>query len=248
MANREIRSGARSISASRLLLTNELQVRKVMDQSDRDRAELIGRLIRESRLQNHLSVDDCGQALGIEPDSYKLIEKGEVVLSLPDLEVLAMYFGVSVAYFWQGKVRERQNQVDFIGYLALRQAIIGTTLRQYRKEMETELGQLAEITGINGEKITAYESGHVVPFFDLEKILRALGHSVKDLNDDAHGPLAEHEENLVYRIGFENLTPKQKRFVSQPINQSYLETAIRLSKLDADKLRIIAEGILEITY
>ena len=208
----------------------------------------MGRLIRDARIHNHLSVEECSEALGIEPDSYRMIEEGDVAPSLPDIEVLAMYFGVSMAYFWQGEPQKRGDPIDYIGYLTLRQAIIGTTLRQYRKETATALEDLAEATGIDGDQITAYESGKVVPFFDLEKILIALGRSVNDLSSEARGPLAQHEKSLVYKEGFENLTPEQKQFISQSINQGYLDTAMRLSEMDADNLRKIAEGILEITY
>jgi hypothetical protein len=47
---------------------------------------------------------------------------------------------------------------------------------------------------------------------------------------------------------FEQLPPDIKAFVVEPINLSYLQTAMRLSELDVDKLRSIAEGILDITF
>ena len=37
-------------------------------------------------------------------------------------------------------------------------------------------------------------------------------------------------------------------FVSKPINRPYLELAIRLSEMSVDRLRAVAEGLLEITY
>jgi len=37
-------------------------------------------------------------------------------------------------------------------------------------------------------------------------------------------------------------------FVSKPINRPYLELAIRLSEMSVDRLRSVAEGLLEITY
>jgi hypothetical protein len=38
-----------------------------------------------------------------------------------------------------------------------------------------------------------------------------------------------------------------KLFIADSRNFAYLETAMRLSEMDADRLRNIAEGILEIT-
>jgi transcriptional regulator with XRE-family HTH domain len=219
-----------------------------MNQIERTRAGLIGGLIREARLENRLSIDDCGRVLGIGPDSYQLIEEGKAAPSLPDLEVLAMYFGVSMEYFWGSEELEKDSYIDFARYMTLRHAIIGTTLRQFRTQKGITIDVLAEITGIESEQIGAYESGGVIPYFDLEKILQSLARSVRDLTDDVHGPLAQHEDTLAYERGFERLSPEMKRFVTQDINLGYLKTAIRLSKMSADNLRKIAEGILEITY
>ncbi len=44
------------------------------------------------------------------------------------------------------------------------------------------------------------------------------------------------------------LSPEVRDFVLKPINQSYLELAMKLSKMPAGQLRVIAEGLLEITY
>ncbi|GMQ78811.1 MAG: hypothetical protein BMS9Abin02_1349 [Anaerolineae bacterium] len=219
-----------------------------MNQIERTRAGLIGGLIREARLEKRLSIDDCGRALGIGPDSYQLIEEGKAAPSLPDLEVLAMYFGVSMAYFWGNEELEEDSHIDFARYMALRHAIIGTTLRQFRTEKGITIDELAKTTGIEGEQIRSYESGDVIPYFDLENILQSLARTVKDLTDDVHGPLAQHEDSLAYKKGFERLSPEMQRFVTQDINLGYLETAVRLSKMNAENLRKIAEGILEITY
>jgi hypothetical protein len=37
-------------------------------------------------------------------------------------------------------------------------------------------------------------------------------------------------------------------FVAEPINGAYLETAMHLSEMDAQRLRTIAESLLEITF
>jgi hypothetical protein len=43
--------------------------------------------------------------------------------------------------------------------------------------------------------------------------------------------------------------PKELQdFVSKPVNRPYLELALRLSGLSVEKLRAVAEGLLEITY
>ena len=38
-----------------------------------------------------------------------------------------------------------------------------------------------------------------------------------------------------------------QQFVSKPVNQPYLELAQRLSEMSVERLRSVAEGLLEIT-
>ena len=43
------------------------------------------------------------------------------------------------------------------------------------------------------------------------------------------------------------LPAELQAFVSQPVNRPYLELAIKLSSMSSDKLRSVAEGLLDIT-
>jgi hypothetical protein len=47
---------------------------------------------------------------------------------------------------------------------------------------------------------------------------------------------------------FSELPSELQQFVCKPINRPYLELAMRLSDLPVDRLRTVAEGLLEITY
>ena len=47
---------------------------------------------------------------------------------------------------------------------------------------------------------------------------------------------------------FLELPPELQDFVSRPINRPYLELALKLSDMSADKLRAIAETLLDITF
>jgi hypothetical protein len=39
-----------------------------------------------------------------------------------------------------------------------------------------------------------------------------------------------------------------REFICKPVNLPYLKLAMRLSELSVEKLRAVAEGLLEITY
>jgi hypothetical protein len=46
---------------------------------------------------------------------------------------------------------------------------------------------------------------------------------------------------------FAELSPELQDFISKPINRPYLEIAQRLGEMSVEKLRAVAEGLLEIT-
>ncbi len=47
---------------------------------------------------------------------------------------------------------------------------------------------------------------------------------------------------------FLQLPPELQNFVSKPVNRPYLELAMKLSSMSTDKLRSVAEDLLEITF
>ena len=46
---------------------------------------------------------------------------------------------------------------------------------------------------------------------------------------------------------FLDLPKELQAFVCQPVNRPYLELAMKLSSMSTDKLRSVAEGLLDIT-
>jgi hypothetical protein len=64
---------------------------------------------------------------------------------------------------------------------------------------------------------------------------------------DQHGPVGLWNTQQRAVKGFSELKPELQAFVSKPINRPYLELAQRLSEMSVDRLRAVAEGLLEIT-
>jgi hypothetical protein len=44
------------------------------------------------------------------------------------------------------------------------------------------------------------------------------------------------------------MSPEMQAFLINPVNVSYLDTAKKLSEMDVEQLRQVAESLLEITY
>ena len=81
---------------------------------------------------------------------------------------------------------------------------------------------------------------------DLEMLSDKLHQSIKYF-EDQHGPVGMWSAQQRAMEDFKELPPEMQIFVSKPINRPYLELAQRLSEMSVEKLRAVAEGLLEIT-
>jgi transcriptional regulator with XRE-family HTH domain len=219
-----------------------------MDEKDVTRAKILGVLIQDARRHTGRAAEDCAAMLNISPEQFAEVEAGARVLSLPDLEALAIFLKVPMAHFWGGKVLHEQSPRDYSQIILLRQRIVGALLRQTRIESGRSVDDVAQHLAVASELVQRYEMGEEpIPYFQLESAARYLGQTI-DHFSDSQGPLVRHEaEQRVYRR-FEQMPLEMKTFVTEPINQSYIETAMRLSEMDVHKLRSIAEGLLDITF
>lgn len=212
------------------------------------RAEFLGRLLREARLAAGYTIQECSAVINMRVLDFESLEVGNHIASLPELEVLAMYLKVPMSYFFGNTNVVEQSEIDYSGYLALRQMMIGTMLGQVRIKANLSVEELAADTGIAVNQLLAYETGqYPIPYFELETLAARLDASIKVFVDDEYGPLAENEAELELEKRFADWSPRMKMFIADSRNLAYLETAMRLSEMDADRLRNIAEGILEIT-
>lgn len=220
-----------------------------MDETDSNRAKVLGELILKARESSGCTVEECADLLGISAEAYVSIEGDGADISLPELEALALFFRVPMAYFWGSESLVEGKSTDFELYVSLRQRILSSLLRQARLDAELSIEQLAEQVDLDAQLISSYEAGEQsIPYFNLENLADNLNLDIQYLATEGHGPLAKLESERQMLKRFNELPPDVQAFVVEPINLSYLETAMRLSKMDADKLRGIAEGLLDITF
>lgn len=215
------------------------------------RAKKLGVLIRDARLCASRSLADCAQALGISPVVFEAYELGEQAPSLPELEMLAYTFGLPLEHFYGSHLLEKNHHlkegVTPEVLLGLRQRMVGAQIRKRRIEMELSLGELAVSSGISPEELESYELGlKSVPLPELDALAFVLHCTVKDFQDQ-HGPVGLWFTQQYALKDFQSLSPELQAFISKPVNRPYLEMAQRLSELSVDKLRLVAEVLLEIT-
>lgn len=220
-----------------------------MSETELSRAQILGNLIRDARLYAGLRHRDCAKVLGITEDDYKLAETGEYSVTLPDLEVLALYLKVPMGYFWGTDQLLEAKTVNYAGMLDLRQRVIGAMLRQLRLQARQTTASLAEVLEISDDDYQAYETGSKsIPYLQLEQLCRHLDISINHFVDDQHGPLRRHQAEQRLQKIFDSLDVDMQTFLANPTNVSYLETAKTLSEMDVQRLRQVAESLLEITF
>ncbi|MBN2547879.1 MAG: helix-turn-helix domain-containing protein [Anaerolineales bacterium] len=216
------------------------------------RAKIIGALIRDARLAAAKSIPDCAEAISIDPQRMEAYELGDQAPSLPELEGLAYYLDVPVENFWgnrslvAGSLDKKQPNMPAL--MMLRNRMVGATLRQARLEAGLDIASLSQRTQIPVENLEAFELGQEsVPLPQLEVLSGELNRSLREFLD-RHGPVGAWTAQQRAVKDFLDMPPELQEFVSKPINRPYLELAIRLSEMSVDRLRGVAEGLLEITY
>jgi transcriptional regulator with XRE-family HTH domain len=131
--------------------------------------------------------------------------------------------------------------------MELRQRMIGALLRQERNTASLSIKALTQETGIPVGRIKAYELGErAIPLPELEALLTALGGRIETFFDQS-GPIGQWMTDQKSMQQFLDLPKELQAFVCQPVNRPYLELAMKLSSMSTDKLRSVAEGLLDIT-
>ena len=215
------------------------------------RRKIIAVLLQGARMKSGKSKKDCAEALGVTAGVYTAYEDGGRDLSLPELELLANYFKVSIGSFFDNSDRlvEEEPAVPREQIVELRQRIVGALLRKARTDKSVSQKDLAATLGISPRRMTEYEFGQrPIPLSQLQTMADALDMPMSYFIDEGVGMIGEQELARSQFEKFGDLPEDVRRFVTNPTNISYLRVAQRLSDMTTQELRNIAAAILDITY
>ena len=215
------------------------------------REKKLGLLIRDARMAERRSIKECADAIGIKPGLFRAYEEGRRAPSLPELETLVYFLKLPISHFWgnetKSDVSSAMESVDISRLIALRQRMIGALLRQERTNANMSIRHISTETGISQSKLKAYELGeHAITVPELESILTVIGSRVETFFDQS-GPVGQWLNSQRALQKFLELSAEMQNFVCQPVNRPYIELAMKLSDLSREKLRSVAEGLLDIT-
>lgn len=225
---------------------------KTIQQATQLRTRKLGLLIYDARISRNRSVEQCARVMGLTPAQYEQIEAGLLAPSLPQLEAFAYYLDIPLEHFWSAQSLLGQGLEEPFeqspAYVALRHKIIGARLRMTRQTLNLTLQQMEEKTAIPKERIETYELGEKpLPLPELEILTAHLQIRMEELFDQ-RGPIGKWRAERIAIQRFMELPEDVREFICKPVNLPYLKLAMRLSELSVEKLRAVAEGLLEITY
>jgi transcriptional regulator with XRE-family HTH domain len=215
------------------------------------RGKKLGVLIRDARISARRNLAECAQAVGVTTGVFRAYEEGRRAPSLPEIEILVFYLKLPIQHFWgQASLSDEHaapEPLDLPQLVAIRQRMIGALLRQERNHASLSVKALTHETGISGTHIKSYELGErPIPLPELEVLAIALGSRVERFFDTS-GPIGHWINDQKSVQQFLELPKEYQDFVCQPVNRPYLELAMKLSSMSTDKLRSVAEGLLDIT-
>ena len=215
------------------------------------REKKLGVLIRDARVAERRSIKECADAIGAKPGIFRAYEEGRRSPSLPELEALVYFLKLPISQFWGNEtmsdVPAPLEAVDISRLISLRQRMIGALLRQERERANKSVRQIASETGISQSRLKSYELGErPISVPELESILTSLGSRI-DTFFDQSGPVGEWMNSQRAMQKFLELSEDMQDFVCQPVNRPYIELAMKLSSMSREKLRSVAEGLLDIT-
>ena len=215
------------------------------------RTKKLGVLIRDARMASRRSIKECAEAIGIKSGTFRAYEEGRKAPSLPELETLVYYLDLPIDHFWSREIKSNSplpiEALDLSKLLAIRQRKIGALLRQERTNASVAIRNLAHETGISGARIKAYELGErPIPLPELEVLVTTLGGRIESFFDRS-GPIGQWLMNEEAIQNFLELPEELRQFVAMPVNRPYLELAMKLSNMSKEKLRSVAEDLLDIT-
>lgn len=215
------------------------------------REKKLGVLIRDARMAERRSIKECADAIGVKPGLFRAYEEGRRAPSLPELEALVFFLKIPISQFWGTETMSDTpaplEHEDITRLIALRHRMIGALIRQERTNANMSIRHLSAETGISQPRLKAYELGEkIVSVPELESILAVMGSRIETFFDQS-GPVGEWMSGQQALQKFMDLPAELKDFVCQPVNLPYLELAMKLSSMSRDKLRSVAEGLLDIT-
>jgi len=205
--------------------------------------KIVGVLIRAARERARRTVAQLARRLGVTPARVRAYESGKREVSLPELELIALYLQTPLSFFLSGEItlEEPSPESPTATEMRTRRALIGAKLKQARLAAGKSKEECAQAIGHTVATISRYERGATdIPLSELDTLARLLNVNLYYFVERADALASDV-------LDLERLArmPKEVRaFALDPSNLPYLRMAMKLRDLPSERLKELGEIML----
>lgn len=215
------------------------------------RTKKLGLLLYDARITTGKSIQDCTKITSIASERLTGFEAGLISPTLPELEILSFFYKIPLEHFWGNDIlsenEHNQQTKKFKQLMAIRHRVIGANIKSTLDDKNILPEEFAKSLNLDPDIFQKNLSGEKeIPIPLLEMISRNLDCRIEEFFD-TQGIIGNWRSEMIESQRLKEIPDDLREFISKPINVPYIELAIRLSELDVNKLRAVAEGLLEIT-
>ncbi|MFA7406921.1 MAG: helix-turn-helix transcriptional regulator [Anaerolineaceae bacterium] len=206
--------------------------------------------IKTIRKNKRRSIHDCATILGLSKETYLNIEKGLEPITLPELELLALYLEEDPSVFLSRDQSPNTNTAFLDAnlrsqYVRVRDKMLCALIRLEKSRQAVTLGDIQQATHIPMETLQAYENGTAaIPAGDLIKISVFLGIQTDSLYKPLWLNKSELEED-VNRDAWQPEFPKSDIPESSDDEEPYTDIMNALCKVSKQDQAFIAKYLIE---
>lgn len=217
--------------------------------------EKIAERVKKIRKLKNRSLHDCAKRLDISKKDYHQFEEGQGVLSLPEIELLAIFLEVPIPSLFEPSEAGLDRLLLLSderkpSYKHLRNKMIQTKLNIEMADLDISVENLNQDTGIPLETLKSYQNnGARIPFAHLAIICDRLGISIKSLlpeetQANQEAPMHEHLKQLQWQPEYHDNEnndlvdeDKQLQEIFRAIKNLTLKDQAEIAKILLEKLK-----------
>lgn len=211
--------------------------------------EVILRRVHEVRKIKQRNIHDCAAFLNISKEDYLHFEQGSELLSLPEIELLALFLGVSPSIFfkpdhWENKKLGLLDDHIQPQFTNLRHKMILARITDELRNKSLTPEKILEETDISPTDLNDYLSGEKsIPLDLLLKISKVLDLTEEDLIGPAW--LGRPDENLPKSQNNWQWEYSPQGFQENPEDSIYGQLILALQQLSKKDQAEMAKVLLE---
>jgi transcriptional regulator with XRE-family HTH domain len=213
--------------------------------------EGLNQKIKNIRKSMQMSLHDCAKILGTTTTRYLAFEKGEESLSLPELEVMALYFGIPVIDCLQGQVNSSirfslLEEHKRTAYMQIREKWIRSRLILETENNDIKLDELSEALDIPIETLSRYRSGESsIPLNHLQSICTYFQLPLKDFFPELAVNELEKQQTIKQAAGQWNPEFPDNTQADQANEVLYNQLLAALKEMPEENQAQAAKALLE---